>query len=91
MRATRTFILRLLVNSTEPEALRGDLRPMPEGEAQPFPDEQALLALLHRLLSPAGESPPPGEKCIGNNSNPRNGGLQCRSSEDKKNQSWQPS
>ena len=50
MRVIRTFILRLLVNSAEPEALRGDLRPLPEGEAQPFPDEQALLALLHRMV-----------------------------------------
>ncbi len=73
MRVIRTFILRLLVNSAEPEALRGDLRPMPEGEAQPFPDEQALLALLHRLASPARESLPEGEKCIGNHSNPRGG------------------
>ena len=62
MRIIRTFILRLLVNSAEPEALRGDLRPMPEGEAQPFPDEQALLALLHRLASPAPESPPESEE-----------------------------
>jgi len=50
MRTIRTFILRLLVNPAEPEALRGDLRPIPEGEAQPFPDEQALLALLRRLV-----------------------------------------
>ena len=50
-----TFILRLLVNSAEPEALRGDLRAMPEGEAQPFPDEQALLALLHRILIETAE------------------------------------
>jgi len=70
MRTTRTFILRLLVNSAEPQALRGDLRPLPEGEAQPFPDEQALLALLQRLASPAREAPPEGEKCIGNRSNP---------------------
>ena len=70
LRATRTFILRLLVDSAGPEALRGDLRPMPEGEAQPFPDEQALLALLHRLASPAPESPPEGEQYIGNHSNP---------------------
>jgi len=57
LRVIRTFILRLLVNSSEPEALRGDLRPMPEGEAQPFPDEQALLALLHRLVvEPPGEA-----------------------------------
>jgi len=49
MRTVQTFILRLLVNSAEPEALRGDLRAIPEGEAQPFPDEQALLALLRQI------------------------------------------
>jgi hypothetical protein len=73
MRTTHTFILRLLVNSSEPEALRGDLRPLPEGETQTFSDEQALLALLHRLASPARESPSEGEKCIDNHSNPRGG------------------
>jgi len=70
MRTIQTFILRLLVDSSEPETLRGDLRPVPEGEAQPFPDEQALLALLHRMASPARESPPAGKKCIGNRSSP---------------------
>jgi len=55
LRVIRTFILRLLVNSAEPEALRGDLRPLPEGEAQPFPDEQALLALLHWILVETAE------------------------------------
>ena len=70
MRSIRTFILRLLVNSAEPEALRGDLRPMPEGEPMPFADEQALLALLRRLASPAREASPAGEKCIGDNPSP---------------------
>jgi hypothetical protein len=55
LRVIRTFILRLLVNSAEPQALRGDLRPLPEGEAQPFPDEQALLALLRRLTGETAE------------------------------------
>ncbi len=55
MRATHTFILRLLVNSAEPQALRGDLRPLPEGEPMPFADEEALLALLHRMLAPTEE------------------------------------
>jgi len=59
MRTIQTFILRLLVDSSEPEALRGDLRPVPEGEAQPFPDEQALLALLHRMT---GETAEPSAK-----------------------------
>jgi len=49
MRTIQTFILRLLVDSSEPETLRGDLRAIPEGEAQPFPDEQALLALLRQI------------------------------------------
>jgi len=49
MRTVQTFILRLLVDPDEPEALRGDLRAIPEGEAQPFPDEQALLALLRQI------------------------------------------
>ncbi|GAB4560152.1 MAG: hypothetical protein Kow0047_06600 [Anaerolineae bacterium] len=49
MRAIRTFILRLLVNSAEPQALGGDLQPLPEGEPMPFADQEALLALLHRM------------------------------------------
>ncbi|MBC7228115.1 MAG: hypothetical protein H5T61_12955, partial [Thermoflexales bacterium] len=55
MRAIRTFILRLLVNSAEPQTLRGDLRPMPEGEAIPFADEETLVALLHRMLAGPAE------------------------------------
>jgi len=70
VRTVRTFILRLLVDPAEPDALRGALQPVPEGEAQPFADEQALLALLRRLAFPARESPPVGEKCIGDNPNP---------------------
>jgi len=53
LRSIRTFILRLLVDPDEPETLRGDLRPMPEGEAQPFVGEQELLAALHRLAAPS--------------------------------------
>jgi len=59
LRVIRTFILRLLVDSSEPETLRDDLRPMPEGEPQPFTDEQALLALLRRLT---GETAEPSAK-----------------------------
>jgi hypothetical protein len=71
LRVIHTFILRLLVNSSEPQILRGDLRPMPEGEAQPFSDEQALLVLLRRLVSPSGETPPAGEEYSGCDSNPQ--------------------
>lgn len=66
MRAIRTFILRLLADSAEPEALRGDLRPLPEGQPMPFADEQALLALLRRMLSPTEKSPSSDERCTGN-------------------------
>ncbi|MGB9723022.1 MAG: hypothetical protein ACP5OO_02285 [Chloroflexia bacterium] len=51
MRTIRTFILRLWIDPARPEALRGVLQPLPEGEALPFTDEQALLALLRRMLS----------------------------------------
>lgn len=51
MRTVQTFILRLLVDPAEPDALRGALQPVPEGEAQPFIDEKALLALLCGCLS----------------------------------------
>lgn len=56
MRATRTFILRLMVNSAEPQALRGDLRPVPEGEPMPFADEEALLALLRQIVAESTQS-----------------------------------
>lgn len=58
MHTIRTFILRLLVDPAEPEALRGELRALPEGKAEPFPDEQTLLALLRRLIA----EPEPPEK-----------------------------
>jgi hypothetical protein len=48
MHAVHTFILRLLVDSAEPEVLRGDLRQMPEGEISPFANELTLLGLLHQ-------------------------------------------
>ncbi|MFZ5808840.1 MAG: hypothetical protein ACOY16_06135 [Chloroflexota bacterium] len=51
MRAIHTFILRLIVDSAEPLTLRGNLQPMPEGEAQPFAGEIDLLAILRAFLS----------------------------------------
>lgn len=49
MRVIRTLNLSLLVNPAKAEVLFNDRRFIPEGEAQPFTDEQALLALLRRL------------------------------------------
>jgi hypothetical protein len=57
VRTVRTFILRLLVDPDEPEALRGALQPVPEGETQPFVGEQALLVLLRRMVLSAEETP----------------------------------
>lgn len=64
MRAIRTFILRLLADPAEPEALRGALQAVPEGETHPFADEQALLALLRQVpFAPeAAETPDEIEK-----------------------------
>jgi len=66
MHIIRTFILRLLADSAEPGALRGDLRPLPEGEPMPFADEKALLALLYQMLSPTEQSPSSDQRGTGN-------------------------
>lgn len=47
MREIRTFILRLLVDSGEPRALRGKLRAVADDDEKSFVDEQSLLLLLH--------------------------------------------
>ncbi len=58
----RIFILRLLIDPDEPGALRGSLQPVPEGEAQPFADEQALLAALRKVVRLPAEGPADTEK-----------------------------
>lgn len=50
MRTTQTLILRLLVDPGEPEALRGVLQTVINGEEHAFSDAQSLLAVLHALL-----------------------------------------
>ncbi|MBN1954532.1 MAG: hypothetical protein JW900_05710 [Anaerolineae bacterium] len=56
MRTTQAFVLRLLVDSDEPWALRGVLQAVASGEEAPFTDEPTLLALLRRMMSAAPES-----------------------------------
>ncbi len=46
MRIIRTFVLRLLIDTDEPERLRGSLRSILNDSEYPFADEQALLGLL---------------------------------------------
>ena len=56
MRTIYTFILRLLVDSSDPEVLRGALQVASQNqEPQPFSSETALLGLLKRLVSPDGQ------------------------------------
>ncbi|HNT24523.1 MAG TPA: hypothetical protein PKM21_09165 [Anaerolineales bacterium] len=52
MRTVQTFILRLLVDSDHPDAVRGALQAANEaGEPLPFRDASALLLLLKRLAA----------------------------------------
>ena len=56
MRTVYTFILRLLVDSADPEAFRGALQVASQNlEPQPFSSETALLGLLKRLVSLDGQ------------------------------------
>lgn len=50
MRTIQVFVLRLLMDTETPQVLRGSLQKVTEAEALPFADEQALLALLHRVV-----------------------------------------
>ena len=59
MRAIRTLILRLLVDSDQPQAVRGVVQAVADDEQHYFTDEQGLLALLQRL-SRAVSVPPDG-------------------------------
>lgn len=46
MRATLTFVLRLLLDTSEPEALRGVLQSVASSEEHPFSSADSLLKLL---------------------------------------------
>lgn len=54
MRSVRTFIVRVLLDPAEPNALRGAVQVMPVGRREPFTDAQSLLDMMHRLASPQG-------------------------------------
>lgn len=49
MRKIQTFILRLLLNPDEPQALRGAIRAAADDEEHTFTDGQSLLDLLYRM------------------------------------------
>lgn len=62
MRATRTFILRLLVNSAEPQALRGALRAVDGSEGHMFASAAGLLEILQQAS--AADPPPAVLACV---------------------------
>jgi len=49
MRAIKTFILRLLMNTEEAQVLRGTVRRVDNDEERTFTDGKSLLALLHQM------------------------------------------
>ena len=51
MRTIQSFILRLLVDADQPEALHGVLRCVSDDTDQPFADEATLVDLLRRRVN----------------------------------------
>ncbi len=52
MRTVQTFVLRLIVNASEPGALRGVIRYVAIGEEWLFASRQELLRLLGEIAHP---------------------------------------
>jgi hypothetical protein len=55
MRTVRTFVLRLFCDTEEPDALRGAIQAVSDQDSHAFPDEQALIELLHEMVIREGE------------------------------------
>jgi hypothetical protein len=53
MHRTHTFILHLLLDSEQPEVLRGTLQSVSEGNARAFIDEVKLIEILHEMMRQA--------------------------------------
>lgn len=58
MRRTATYILRLLLDSDDRDALRGALRSVAHGEELTFASEAALLTLLRQMARRVEEEGP---------------------------------
>lgn len=59
MRTIQTILLRLLIDTDHPEAIRGTLQAVDKGkEPVPFRDESMLLALLKNLNAEPFSSKP---------------------------------
>jgi hypothetical protein len=49
MRKNLIFVISLLVDTDEPQALRGSIRSVTSAEEHAFADEQSLVALLRQI------------------------------------------
>ena len=56
MRTTQAFVLRLLVDTDDPQALRSALRAVGSAEEHTFADGQTLLALLRQMTNRVAEA-----------------------------------
>jgi hypothetical protein len=56
MRSTVTYILRLLVDTDDPQTLRGSIVSVLEGKPRSFSDRQSLLDLLSAIARSALEN-----------------------------------
>ncbi len=57
MRTIQTFVLRLFVDTDEPNTLRGSLRLISNEAEYAFVDARGLLDLLQQLAAPSAETP----------------------------------
>jgi len=57
MRAIKTCVIKLIVDSDDPESLRGKLHLVGSDDEFSFRDERSLLELLKQVTRPPSESP----------------------------------
>jgi hypothetical protein len=57
MRTTRTFVLRILVDTEDPSPLRGTVRSIADDEEQTFADERALREVLQEMCRARARGP----------------------------------
>lgn len=53
MHTVQVLVLRLFVESEQPDSVRGALRAVPDGETYAFADEKALIVLLRQMAGRA--------------------------------------
>ena len=58
MRAVQTYVMRLLADTEDAQALRGTLGCVTDGRDYSFGDEGAFLRLLHELIQRALDTQP---------------------------------